>query len=74
MEFEVICSTEQSEEYQQNIKAKDKLEVPGSDLTVTGTRLEVQQKLKSRNLSCARPIKTKIPSNITKIRNYNIKD
>lgn len=74
MEFEVVRSTEQSEESQQNIKAKDKLEVTGSALTVRGTRLAVQQKLKSRNLSCPHPIKPKIPSNITKIRNYNIKD
>ncbi|KAK2528313.1 hypothetical protein Q9233_007284 [Columba guinea] len=74
MEFEVVRSAEQSEESQQNIKAKDKLEVTGSALTVRGTRLAVQQKLKSRNLSCPRPIKPKIPSNITKIRNYNIKD
>ncbi|OPJ79555.1 coiled-coil domain-containing protein 57 isoform C [Patagioenas fasciata monilis] len=74
VECEVLCSTEQSEESQQNIKAKDELEVPGSDLAVRGTRLEVQQKLKSRNSSCPHPIKPKIPSNITKIRNYNIKD
>ncbi|KAM6297467.1 LOW QUALITY PROTEIN: coiled-coil domain-containing protein 57 [Aegotheles albertisi] len=74
VEFEVICSTEQSEESQQNIKAEDKLEMPAADLTVRGTRLEVQQKLKSRNLSCAHPIKQKISSNMAKIRNYNLKD
>lgn len=70
----MLHSTEQSEEPQQNIKAKDKLEMPAADLTVRGTRLEVQQKLKSRNLSCAYPIKPKISSNMAKIRNYNIKD
>ncbi|KAM6050248.1 coiled-coil domain-containing protein 57 [Theristicus caerulescens] len=74
VEFGVIHSTEQSEESQQNIKAEDKLEMPAADLTVRGTRLEVQQKLKPRNLSCAHPIKPKISSNMVKIRNYNIKD
>ncbi|CAM9711500.1 unnamed protein product [Bubo scandiacus] len=74
VEFEVTCSTEQPEESQQNIKSKDKLEMPAADLTVRGTRLEVQQKLKSRNLSCARSVKPKISSNVAKIRNYNIKD
>ncbi|XP_076210014.1 coiled-coil domain-containing protein 57 isoform X1 [Aptenodytes patagonicus] len=74
VEFEVLHSTEQSEESQQNIKAKDKLEMPAADLTVRGTRLEVQQKLKSRNLFCAHPIKPKISSNMAKIRNYNVKD
>ncbi|XP_075025267.1 coiled-coil domain-containing protein 57 isoform X2 [Calonectris borealis] len=74
LEFEVIRSTERSEKSQQNIKAKDKLEMPATDLTVRGTTLEVQQKLKSRNLSCAYPIKPKISSNMAKIRNYNIKD
>ncbi|XP_054702584.1 coiled-coil domain-containing protein 57 isoform X2 [Grus americana] len=74
VEFEVTRSNEQSEESQQNIKAKDKLEMPAADLTVRGTRLEVQQKLKSRNLFCAHPIKPKISSNMPKIRNYNIKD
>ncbi|XP_068511273.1 casein kinase I isoform X2 [Anas acuta] len=74
LEFEVTCSSEQSEESQQNIKAKDKLEMPAADLTVRGTKLEVQQKLKSRILSCTYPIKQKISSNMSKIRNYNIKD
>ncbi|XP_074967780.1 coiled-coil domain-containing protein 57 [Phalacrocorax aristotelis] len=74
VEFEVIRSTEESEESQQNTKAKDKLEMPAVDLRVRGTRLEVQQKLKSRNLSCTHPIKLKISSNVAKIRNYNIKD
>ncbi|KAJ7422753.1 coiled-coil domain containing 57 [Pitangus sulphuratus] len=74
VELEVIHSTKQSEESQQNVKAKDKLEVPAGDLTVRGTRLEVQQKVKSRNLSCAHPLKPKISSNMAKIRNYNIKD
>ncbi|KAM6376750.1 coiled-coil domain-containing protein 57 isoform 2-T2 [Pluvialis apricaria] len=74
VEFEYMCSTDQSEESQQNTKAKDKLEMPAADLTVRGTRLEVQQKLKSRNLSCAHPIKPKISSNMAKIRNYNVKD
>ncbi|KAM9537683.1 LOW QUALITY PROTEIN: coiled-coil domain-containing protein 57 [Guaruba guarouba] len=63
-----------SEESQQNIKAKDKLEMPAADLTVRGAKLEVQQKLKSRNLSFAYPIKPKISSRVAKIRNYNIKD
>ncbi|XP_026716985.1 coiled-coil domain-containing protein 57 isoform X2 [Athene cunicularia] len=74
VEFEVICSTEQPEESQQNIKSKDKFEMPAADLTVRGTRLEVQQKLKSRNLSCVHSVKPKISSNVAKIRNYNIKD
>ncbi|XP_042658230.1 coiled-coil domain-containing protein 57 [Tyto alba] len=74
VEFEVMRSTEQPEESQQNIKSKDKLEMPAADLTVRGTRLEAQQKLKSRNLYCAHPIKPKISSNMAKIRNYNIKD
>ncbi|XP_040438237.1 coiled-coil domain-containing protein 57 [Falco naumanni] len=74
VKFAVIHSTGRSEESQQNIKAKDKLEMPAADLTVRGTRLEVQQKLKSRNLSCAHPINPKISSNMAKIRNYNIKD
>ncbi|XP_075296708.1 coiled-coil domain-containing protein 57 [Opisthocomus hoazin] len=74
VEFEVAHSTEKSEESQQNIKARDKPEMPAADLTVRGTRLEVRQKLKSRNLSCAHPIKPKISSNMAKIRNYNIKD
>ncbi|XP_014805152.1 PREDICTED: coiled-coil domain-containing protein 57 [Calidris pugnax] len=73
-EFAVTHSTEQPEESQQNIKAKDKLEMPAADLTVRGTRLEVQKKLKSRNLSPARIIKPKISSNMAKIRNYNIRD
>ncbi|KAM4673783.1 coiled-coil domain-containing protein 57 isoform 2-T2 [Amazona ochrocephala] len=63
-----------SEESEQHIKAKDKLEMPAADLTVRGTRLEVQQKLKSRNLSFAYPLKPKISSRVAKIRNYNIKD
>ncbi|XP_040386881.1 coiled-coil domain-containing protein 57 [Cygnus olor] len=74
LEFEVTCSNEQSEESQQNIKGKDKLEMPAADLTVRGTKLEVQQKLKSRILSCTYPIKQKSSSNMSKIRNYNIKD
>ncbi|XP_038012855.1 coiled-coil domain-containing protein 57 isoform X1 [Motacilla alba alba] len=73
-EFEVVHSIEQSEESCQNVKAKDKLETSAEDLTVRGTRLEVQQKLKSRSLSCAHLIKPKISSSMTKIRNYNIKD
>ncbi|KAM6344550.1 coiled-coil domain-containing protein 57 [Alca torda] len=67
-EFEVIRSAEQSEESQQNIKAEDKLEMPAADLTVRGTRLEVHQKLKSRNLSYAHPIKPKIASNMNHLR------
>ncbi|XP_057261349.1 coiled-coil domain-containing protein 57 isoform X3 [Pezoporus wallicus] len=63
-----------SDESQQNIKAKDKLEMPAADLTIRGTRLEAQQKLKSRNFSYAYPIKPKISSKVAKIRNYNIKD
>ncbi|XP_040979755.1 coiled-coil domain-containing protein 57 isoform X2 [Aquila chrysaetos chrysaetos] len=74
VEFEVTRSPEQSEESRQLIKTKDKLEMPSADLTVRGTRLEVQQKLKSRNLPCAHPIKPKISSKMAKIRNYNIKD
>lgn len=74
MEFEVVHSIEQSEESQQNVKAKDKLQTSAEDLTVRGTRLEVQQKLKSRNLSCAHLLKPKISSSMAKIRNYNIKD
>nr|XP_009667087.1 PREDICTED: coiled-coil domain-containing protein 57 isoform X2 [Struthio camelus australis] len=75
VEFEVIDKTEMPEESQQNIEAKDKVEMPATLLTVTGTKLEVQQKLKSRNLSCAHPIKPKkFSSNMAKIRNYNIKD
>ncbi|XP_062448070.1 coiled-coil domain-containing protein 57 [Rhea pennata] len=74
VDFEVTRTTEIPEESQQNIKAKDKAEMPATHLTVTGTRLEVQQKLKSRNLSCAHLIKPKISSNAPKIRNYNIKD
>nr|XP_013801299.1 PREDICTED: coiled-coil domain-containing protein 57 [Apteryx mantelli mantelli] len=74
VEFEVIRTTEMPEESQQNIKAKDKAEMPATHLTVTGTKLEVQQKLKSRNLSCAHPIKPKTSSNVAKIRNYNLKD
>ncbi|XP_062482390.1 coiled-coil domain-containing protein 57 isoform X3 [Pezoporus occidentalis] len=63
-----------SDESQQNIKAKDKLEMPAADLTIRGTRLEAQQKLKSRNFSYAYPVKPKISSKVAKIRNYNIKD
>ncbi|XP_071430094.1 coiled-coil domain-containing protein 57 [Pithys albifrons albifrons] len=74
VKFEVIHSTEQSEEPQQNVKAKDKPEMPAGDLTVRGKRLEVQQKIKSRNLSCAHLSKPKISSHVAKIRNYNIKD
>ncbi|XP_069655689.1 coiled-coil domain-containing protein 57 isoform X3 [Haliaeetus albicilla] len=74
VEFEVTRSTEQCEESRQHIKTKDKPEMPSADLTVRGTRLEVQQKLKSRNLPCAHPIKPKISSKKAKIRNYNIKD
>lgn len=74
MEFEVLHSTEQSEESQQNVKAKDKFEMSAEDLTVRGTRLEVQQKLKPRSLSCAHLLKPKISSSMAKIRNYNIKD
>ncbi|KAM6050388.1 coiled-coil domain-containing protein 57 isoform 3-T3 [Chlamydotis macqueenii] len=74
VEFEVIRSAEQSEESQQNIKARVKLELPAADLTVRGTRLEVQQKFKSGNLACVHPIKQKVFSNMAKIRNYNIKD
>lgn len=74
MEFEVVHSIEQYEESQQNVKAKDKLERSAEDLTVRGTRLEVQQKLKSRSLSCSHLLKPKISSSMAKIRNYNIKD
>ncbi|XP_041321929.1 coiled-coil domain-containing protein 57 isoform X3 [Pyrgilauda ruficollis] len=73
-EFEVVHSIKQSEESQQNVKTKDKLETSAEDLTVKGTRLEVQQKLKSRSLSCAHLLKPKISSSMAKIRNYNIKD
>ncbi|XP_077044467.1 coiled-coil domain-containing protein 57 isoform X2 [Agelaius phoeniceus] len=73
-EFEVVHSIKQSEEFWQNVKAKDKLETSAEDLTVRGTRLEVQQKLKSRSLFCAHLLKPKISSSMTKIRNYNIKD
>ncbi|XP_054027075.1 coiled-coil domain-containing protein 57 [Dryobates pubescens] len=78
MEFEVIQSTEHSEESQQNSKPKDKLEMPAADLAVRGTRLEVQQKLKSRHVSGlshkAHPINPTISPTPAKIRNYNIKD
>ncbi|XP_063265200.1 coiled-coil domain-containing protein 57 [Prinia subflava] len=74
VEFEVVHSIEQSEESQQNIKAKDKLESSAEDLKVRGTRLEVRQKLKSKSLSCAHLLKPKISSSMAKIRNYNIKD
>ncbi|XP_068889010.1 coiled-coil domain-containing protein 57 [Aphelocoma coerulescens] len=74
VEFEVVHSTEQSEESQQNVKAKDKFEMSAEDLTVRGTRLEVQQKLKPRSLSCAHLLKPKISCSMAKIRNYNIKD
>ncbi|XP_064251461.1 coiled-coil domain-containing protein 57 isoform X4 [Passer domesticus] len=73
-EFVVVHSIKQSEESQQNVKAKDKLETSAEDLTVRGTRLEVQHKLKSRSLSCAHLLKSKISSSMVKIRNYNIKD
>ncbi|XP_074411405.1 coiled-coil domain-containing protein 57 isoform X6 [Zonotrichia albicollis] len=73
-EFEVVHSSKQSEESWQNVKAKDNLETSAEDLTVRGTRLEVQQKLKSRSLFCAHLLKPKISSSMTKIRNYNIKD
>ncbi|XP_039937760.1 coiled-coil domain-containing protein 57 isoform X2 [Hirundo rustica] len=72
-EFEVVRSIKQYEESQQNVKAKDKLETSAEDLTIRGTRLEVQQKLKSRSLSY-HLLKPKIPSSMAKIRNYNIKD
>ncbi|XP_039418449.1 coiled-coil domain-containing protein 57 isoform X2 [Corvus cornix cornix] len=74
VEFEVVHSTQQSEESQQNVKAKDKFEMSAEDLTVRGTRLEVQQKLKPRSLSCAHLLKPKISCSMAKIRNYNIKD
>ncbi|XP_014742932.1 PREDICTED: coiled-coil domain-containing protein 57 [Sturnus vulgaris] len=74
VEFEVVHSIEQSEESRQNVKAKDKLETSAEDLTVRGTRLEVQQKLKSRSLSCVHLLKPKVSSSMAKIRNYNIKD
>ncbi|KAM4890477.1 coiled-coil domain-containing protein 57 isoform 5-T6 [Sylvia borin] len=74
VEFEVVHSVKQSEESQQNVKTKDKLETSAEDLTVRGTRLEVQQKLKSRSLSCPHVLKPKISSSMAKIRNYNIKD
>ncbi|KAM7035460.1 coiled-coil domain-containing protein 57 isoform 4-T7 [Acridotheres tristis] len=74
VEFEVVHSIEQSEESWQNVKAKDKLETSAEDLTVRGTRLEVQQKLKSRSLSCVHLLKPKVSSSMAKIRNYNIKD
>nr|XP_021389731.1 coiled-coil domain-containing protein 57 isoform X2 [Lonchura striata domestica] len=73
-EFEVVHSIKQSEEPQQNVKAKDKSEASAEDLTVRGARLEVQQKLKSRSLSCAHLLKPKISYSMAKIRNYNIKD
>ncbi|XP_072793034.1 coiled-coil domain-containing protein 57 isoform X7 [Taeniopygia guttata] len=73
-EFEVVHSIKQSEEPQQNVKAKDKCEASAEDLTVRGARLEVQQKLKSRSLSCAHLLKPKISYSMAKIRNYNIKD
>ncbi|KAM3660330.1 coiled-coil domain-containing protein 57 [Ammospiza maritima maritima] len=73
-EFEVVHSIKQSEESWQNVKAKDNLETSAEDLTVRGTRLEVQQKLKSRSLICAHLLKPKVSSSMTKIRNYNIKD
>ncbi|XP_066188269.1 coiled-coil domain-containing protein 57 isoform X5 [Sylvia atricapilla] len=74
VEFEAVHSIKQSEESQQNVKTKDKLETSTEDLTVRGTRLEVQQKLKSRSLSCPRVLKPKVSSSMAKIRNYNIKD
>lgn len=74
MEFEVVHSIEQSEESRQSVKAKDKLEMSAEDLTVRGTRQEIQQKIKSRSLSCAHLLKPKISSSMAKIRNYNIKD
>lgn len=74
MEFEDVHSIKQSEESQENVKAQDKLETSAEDLTVRGTRLEVQQKLKSRSLSCAHLLKPKISFSMAKIRNYNIKD
>ncbi|XP_032932570.1 coiled-coil domain-containing protein 57-like isoform X1 [Catharus ustulatus] len=74
VEFEVLHSIEQSEESRQSVKAKDKLEMSAEDLTVRGTRQEIQQKIKSRSLSCAHLLKPKISSSMAKIRNYNIKD
>ncbi|XP_014114927.1 PREDICTED: uncharacterized protein LOC102101922 isoform X6 [Pseudopodoces humilis] len=73
-QVEVVHSIEQSEESQQNVKTKDKLETSAEDLTVRGTKLEVQQKLKSRSLCCAYLVKPKMSSSMAKIRNYNIKD
>lgn len=67
-------SIEQSEESRQSVKAKDKLEMSAEDLTVRGTRQEIQQKIKSRCLSCTHLLKPKISSSMAKIRNYNIKD
>ncbi|KAF4797412.1 coiled-coil domain-containing protein 57 [Turdus rufiventris] len=74
VEFEVVHSIEQSEESRQSVKAKDKLEMSAEDLTVRGTRQEIQQKIKSRCLSCTHLLKPKIFSSMVKIRNYNIKD
>lgn len=74
VEFEILHSTEQPGEHQEHSNATGRPEMPTAHLAVRGTKLEVQQKLKSRNSPCIQPIKRKISPTVAKIRNYNIKD
>ncbi|POI32767.1 hypothetical protein CIB84_003480, partial [Bambusicola thoracicus] len=74
VEFEILHSTEQPGEHQEHSNATSRPEMPTARLAVRGTKVEVQQRLKSRNSPCTQPIKRKISPTVAKIRNYNIKD
>ncbi|XP_042689282.1 coiled-coil domain-containing protein 57 [Centrocercus urophasianus] len=74
VEFEIMHSTERAGKRQEHGSATSQPEMPTARLAVRGTKLEVQQKLKSRSSPCTYPIKRKISPTVAKIRNYNIKD
>ncbi|XP_031454885.1 coiled-coil domain-containing protein 57 isoform X2 [Phasianus colchicus] len=74
VEFEIMHSTERAGKRQEHSSAMSQPEMPTARLAVRGTKLEVQQKIKSRNSPCTYPIKRKISPTVAKIRNYNIKD
>ncbi|XP_021270291.1 coiled-coil domain-containing protein 57 isoform X2 [Numida meleagris] len=74
LKFEITPSTEQPGECQEHSNATGRPGTPAAHLAIRGTKLEAQQKLKSRNSPCTYPIRRKISPNRAKIRNYNIKD
>nr|XP_025034358.1 coiled-coil domain-containing protein 57-like isoform X2 [Pelodiscus sinensis] len=73
-ECKATHGTRKFEESQQNIKTGDQERASAADLTVKGTKFEVQPKLIANKSSLSHLKKSKISHQMQKIRNYNVKD